>query len=75
MVTELDRLGRTLEHLIELSRDLAGREVELVAGPDGHQQRLVQFRAGGELAGGLADLNRAHRAQRRPIADRRAVRG
>jgi DNA invertase Pin-like site-specific DNA recombinase len=30
LVTKLDRLGRSLEHLIELSNDLQRREVDLV---------------------------------------------
>jgi DNA invertase Pin-like site-specific DNA recombinase len=39
VVTKLDRLGRSLEHLIELSRKLQGRNVDLVVLDQGSTPR------------------------------------
>ncbi len=55
VVTKLDRLGRSLEHLIELSNDLQRREVDLVVLDQGIDTSTAIGRMFFQILGSIAE--------------------
>ena len=59
VVTKLDRLGRSLEHLISLSKDLQGRGVDLVALDQGIDTDTAVGRMFFQIRGTIAEFEHA----------------
>ncbi len=57
MVTKLDRLGRSLEHLIELSNDLQRRGVDLVVLDQGIDTSTAVGRMFFQILGSIAEFS------------------
>jgi DNA invertase Pin-like site-specific DNA recombinase len=64
VVTKLDRLGRTLEHLIELSRDLERRGVDLVVLDQGIDTSTAVGRMFFQILGSIAEFEHALMSER-----------
>jgi DNA invertase Pin-like site-specific DNA recombinase len=64
VVTKLDRLGRTLEHLIELSRTLERREVDLVVLDQGIDTSTAVGRMFFQILGSIAEFEHALMSER-----------
>ncbi len=64
MVTKLDRLGRSLEHLIELSRKLWERRVDLVALDQGIDTSTAVGRLFFQIIGAIAEFEHALMSER-----------
>ena len=60
VVTKLDRLGRSLEHLIDLSNDLQGREVDLVVLDQGIDTSTAVGRMFFQILGAIAEFCARH---------------
>jgi DNA invertase Pin-like site-specific DNA recombinase len=59
VVTKLDRLGRSLEHLIELSKLLQGRGVDLVVLDQGIDTSTAVSRLFFQVIGAIAEFEHA----------------
>ena len=57
VITKLDRLGRSLEHLIELSKDLQQREVDLVVLDQGIDTSTAVGRMFFQILGSIAEFS------------------
>jgi len=57
VVTKLDRLGRSLEHLIELSNDLQRRGVDLVVLDQGIDTSTAVGRMFFQILGSIAEFS------------------
>ena len=57
MVTKLDRLGRSLEHLIALSKDLQERKVDLVVLDQGIDTSTAIGRMFFQILGSIAEFS------------------
>ncbi len=66
VVTKLDRLGRSLEHLIDLSNDLQGREVDLVVLDQGIDTSTAVERMFFQVLGSIAEFEHALMSERDP---------
>ena len=64
VITELDRLGRSLEHLIDLSKDLQGREVDLVVLDQGIDTSTAVGRMFFQILGAIAEFEHALMSER-----------
>ncbi len=64
VVTKLDRLGRSLEHLIELSRQLQEREVDLVVLNQGIDTSTAIGRLFFQIIGAIAEFEQALMSER-----------
>ncbi|MGW4067881.1 recombinase family protein [Nocardia grenadensis] len=64
VVTKLDRLGRTLEHLIELSRVLESRGVDLVVLDQGIDTSTAVGRMFFQILGSIAEFEHALMSER-----------
>ncbi len=64
VVTKLDRLGRSLEHLIDLSHDLQGREVDLVVLDQGIDTSTAVGRMFFQILGSIAEFEHALMSER-----------
>jgi DNA invertase Pin-like site-specific DNA recombinase len=64
VVTKLDRLGRSLEHLIDLSNDLQGREVDLVVLDQGIDTSTAIGRMFFQILGSIAEFEHALMSER-----------
>ena len=64
VVTKLDRLGRSLEHLIELSRQLQEREVDLVVLDQGIDTSTAVGRLFFQIIGAIAEFEHALMSER-----------
>src|SRR5919108_1018753 len=64
VVTKLDRLGRSLEHLIQLSRDLEQREVDLVVPGQGTGTSTAVGRMFFHILGAIAESGHALMSER-----------
>jgi DNA invertase Pin-like site-specific DNA recombinase len=64
VVTKLDRLGRSLEHLIELSRQLQEREVDLVVLDQGVDTSTPIGRLFFQIIGAIAEFEHALMSER-----------
>ena len=64
VVTKLDRLGRSLEHLIDLSHDLQGREVDLVVLDQGIDTSTAVGRMFFQILGAIAEFEHALMSER-----------
>lgn len=64
MVTKLDRLGRSLEHLIELSRLLHARSVDLVVLDQGIDTSTAVGRMFFQILGAIAEFEHALMSER-----------
>lgn len=64
VITKLDRLGRSLEHLIELSRDLSGRGVDLVVLDQGIDTSTPVGRMFFQILGAIAEFEHALMSER-----------
>lgn len=64
VVTKLDRLGRSLEHLIELSADLQTREVDLVVLDQGVDTSTAVGRMFFQILGAIAEFEHALMSER-----------
>jgi len=64
VVTKLDRLGRSLEHLIELSRQLQVREVDLVVLDQGIDTSTAVGRMFFQILGAIAEFEHALMSER-----------
>jgi DNA invertase Pin-like site-specific DNA recombinase len=64
VVTKLDRLGRSLEHLIELSRQLQDREVDLVVLDQGIDTSTPIGRLFFQIIGAIAEFEHALMSER-----------
>ncbi|MGW4095069.1 recombinase family protein [Nocardia sp. NPDC004750] len=64
VVTKLDRLGRTLEHLIDLAADLAGRRVDLVVLDQGIDTSTAVGRMFFQILGAIAEFEHALMSER-----------
>jgi DNA invertase Pin-like site-specific DNA recombinase len=64
VVTKLDRLGRSLEHLIELSKDLQTRGVDLVALDQGIDTSTAIGRMFSQIIGSIAEFEHALMSER-----------
>lgn len=63
-VTKLDRLGRSLEHLIDLSNDLQGRQVDLVVLDQGIDTSTAVGRMFFQILGSIAEFEHALMSER-----------
>jgi DNA invertase Pin-like site-specific DNA recombinase len=64
VVTKLDRLGRSLEHLIALSRDLQERKVDLVVLDQGIDTSTALGRMFFQILGSIAEFEHALMSER-----------
>lgn len=64
VVTKLDRLGRSLEHLIALSRDLQDRGVDLVVLDQGSDTSTAVGRMFFQILGAIAEFEHALMSER-----------
>jgi DNA invertase Pin-like site-specific DNA recombinase len=64
VVTKLDRLGRSLEHLISLSRDLQARGVDLVVLDQGIDTSTAVGRMFFQILGSIAEFEHALMSER-----------
>jgi DNA invertase Pin-like site-specific DNA recombinase len=64
VITKLDRLGRSLEHLIELSKDLSGRGVDLVVLDQGIDTSTPVGRMFFQILGAIAEFEHALMSER-----------
>jgi len=64
VVTKLDRLGRSLEHLIELSNDLQVRQVDLVVLDQGIDTSTAVGRMFFQILGAIAEFEHALMSER-----------
>ncbi len=64
VITKLDRLGRSLEHLINLSRDLRGRGVDLVVLDQGIDTSTATGRMFFQILGAIAEFEHALMSER-----------
>jgi DNA invertase Pin-like site-specific DNA recombinase len=64
VVTRLDRLGRSLEHLIELACTLQQRQVDLVVLDQGVDTATAVGRMFVQILGAISELERALMAER-----------
>ncbi|MGH9011389.1 MAG: recombinase family protein [Acidimicrobiia bacterium] len=64
VITKLDRLGRSLEHLIELSKDLAARGVDLVVLDQGIDTSTPVGRMFFQILGAIAEFEHALMSER-----------
>jgi DNA invertase Pin-like site-specific DNA recombinase len=64
VVTKLDRLGRSLEHLIDLSTDLQGRGVDLVVLDQGVDTSTAVGRMFFQILGSIAEFEHALMSER-----------
>jgi DNA invertase Pin-like site-specific DNA recombinase len=64
LVTKLDRLGRSLEHLIELSKDLQTRGVDLVVLDQGIDTSTAAGRMFFQILGSIAEFEHALMSER-----------
>jgi DNA invertase Pin-like site-specific DNA recombinase len=64
VVTKLDRLGRSLEHLIELSRHLQERQVDLVVLDQGIDTSTAVGRLFFQIIGAIAEFEHALMSER-----------
>jgi len=64
VVTKLDRLGRSLEHLIALSRDLQSRDVDLVVLDQGIDTSTAVGRMFFQILGAIAEFEHALMSER-----------
>lgn len=64
VVTKLDRLGRSLEHLIELSKDLQDRGVDLVVLDQGIDTSTPHGRLFFSIIGAIAEFEHALMSER-----------
>ena len=64
MVTKLDRLGRSLEHLIDLSTDLQARGVDLVAPGQGIDTSTAVGPMFFHILGAIAEFEHALMSER-----------
>ena len=64
VVTRLDRLGRSLEHLIELARTLQQRQVDLVVLDQGVDTATAVGRMFVQILGAISEFERALMAER-----------
>ncbi len=64
VITKLDRLGRSLEHLIGLSRDLQGRGVDLVVLDQGIDTSTAVGRMFFQILGAIAEFEHALMSER-----------
>ena len=64
VVTKLDRLGRSLDHLIELSRQLQEREVDLVVLDQGIDTSTAIGRLFFQIIGAIAEFEHALMSER-----------
>ncbi|ONH32841.1 recombinase family protein [Pseudofrankia asymbiotica] len=64
VVTKLDRLGRSLEHLLELSRDLQARGVDLVVLDQGIDTSTAVGRMFFQILGAVAEFEHALMSER-----------
>src|SRR5256884_4012840 len=64
VVTKLDRLGRSLEHLIALSRDLQDRDINLVVLDQGIDTSTAVSRMFFQILGAIAEFEHALMSER-----------
>jgi DNA invertase Pin-like site-specific DNA recombinase len=64
VITKLDRLGRSLEHLIELSKDLQTRGVDLVVLDQGIDTSTAVGRMFFQILGSIAEFEHALMSER-----------
>lgn len=64
VITKLDRLGRTLAHLIELSKDLEARDVDLVVLDQGIDTSTAVGRMFFQILGAIAEFEHALMSER-----------
>ncbi len=64
VVTKLDRLGRSLEHLIDLSKNLQGRGVDLVVLDQGIDTSTAVGRMFFQILGAIAEFEHALMSER-----------
>src|SRR5947209_7669524 len=64
VVTKLDRLGRSLEHLIELSHQLQGKQVDLVVLDQGIDTATAVGRMFFQILGAIAEFEHALMSER-----------
>jgi DNA invertase Pin-like site-specific DNA recombinase len=64
VVTKLDRLGRSLEHLISLSRDLQARDVDLMVLDQGIDTSTAVGRMFFQILGAIAEFEHALMSER-----------
>jgi DNA invertase Pin-like site-specific DNA recombinase len=64
VITKLDRLGRSLEHLIELSNDLQARGVDLVVLDQGIDTSTAAGRMFFQILGSIAEFEHALMSER-----------
>jgi DNA invertase Pin-like site-specific DNA recombinase len=64
VVTKLDRLGRSLEHLIDLSKGLQGRDVDLVVLDQGIDTSTAVGRMFFQILGAIAEFEHALMSER-----------
>ncbi len=64
VVTKLDRLGRSLEHLIDLSKGLQGRSVDLVVLDQGIDTSTAVGRMFFQILGAIAEFEHALMSER-----------
>jgi DNA invertase Pin-like site-specific DNA recombinase len=64
VITKLDRLGRSLEHLIELSKDLQARGVDLVVLDQGIDTSTAVGRMFFQILGSIAEFEHALMSER-----------
>ena len=64
VITKLDRLGRSLEHLIELSRELSDRGVDLVVLDQGIDTSTAVGRMFFQILGAIAEFEHALMSER-----------
>ena len=64
LITKLDRLGRSLEHLIELSKQLQDRGVDLVVLDQGIDTSTAVGRLFFQIIGAIAEFERALTSER-----------
>lgn len=64
MITKLDRLGRSLEHLIELARGLQARGVDLVVLDQGIDTSTAVGRMFFQILGSIAEFEHALMSER-----------
>ena len=73
VVTKLDRLGRSLEHLIDLSNDLQDREVDLVVLDQGIDTSTAVGRMFFQILGAIAEFSVISTRRADDIPDVRAA--
>ena len=64
MITKLDRLGRSLEHLIALSKDLQARGVDLIVLDQGIDTSTALGRMPIQILGAIAEFEHALMSER-----------